>query len=83
MTVEDRKRVCNDLKAKSPSTQLLYITPEQAATSNFQVTFLLSRMFISTDCFVCNQGYSGTPSGIDVGVTPIGNLPAENNTSIT
>lgn len=37
MLVEDRKRVCNDLKTKCPNTQLLYITPEQAATSTFQV----------------------------------------------
>ncbi len=39
MLVEDKRRVCNDLKTKCPNTQLLYITPEQAATSTFQVTF--------------------------------------------
>ncbi|XP_057367265.1 ATP-dependent DNA helicase Q5-like [Daphnia carinata] len=36
MLVDDRNRVCNDLKTKCPNTQLLYITPEQAATSSFQ-----------------------------------------------
>jgi ATP-dependent DNA helicase Q5 len=36
MTVEERKRVFNDLRAKCPNTQLLYITPEQAATDKFQ-----------------------------------------------
>jgi hypothetical protein len=41
MLMEDRKRVCNDLKTKCPNTQLLYITPEQAATSTFQVTLKL------------------------------------------
>lgn len=42
--VADRNRVCNDLKTKCPNTQLLYITPEQAATSSFQV--LLSNIFL-------------------------------------
>ena len=37
MGVEDKNRVYNDLKAKCSNTQLLYITPEQAATNNFQV----------------------------------------------
>lgn len=37
MLADDRSRVCNDLKTKCPNTQLLYITPEQAATSSFQV----------------------------------------------
>lgn len=36
MLADDRNRVCNDLKTKCPNTQLLYITPEQAATSSFQ-----------------------------------------------
>lgn len=39
MGAEDRRRVVNDLKTKCPNTQLLYITPEQAATSSFQVTW--------------------------------------------
>ena len=37
MGMEDRNRVCNDLKTKCPNTQLLYITPEQAATESFKV----------------------------------------------
>lgn len=38
MGVEDRRRVTNDLRTKCPNTQLLYITPEQAATDNFKVS---------------------------------------------
>jgi ATP-dependent DNA helicase Q5 len=37
LSVEDRKRVTNDLRTKCPNTQILYITPEQAATAGFQV----------------------------------------------
>lgn len=36
MTTKDRTRVITDLKYKSPSTRMLYITPEQAATNTFQ-----------------------------------------------
>lgn len=35
MTLKDRQRVVADLKSMKPSTQFLYITPEQAATDFF------------------------------------------------
>jgi len=37
ITTKERKRVILDLFAVNPSTKLLYITPEQAATPAFQV----------------------------------------------
>lgn len=61
MGVEDRNRVCNDLKAKCSNTQLLYITPEQAATSNFQVFPIQHLTALSkrthTDAFVFISEY--------------------------
>lgn len=36
MTVSERKRVLGDLNSDNPKTRLLYITPEQCATANFQ-----------------------------------------------
>ena len=36
MSTKERTRVITDLKYKSPSTKMLYITPEQAATNTFQ-----------------------------------------------
>ena len=37
MTSAERKSVLADLSCKTPNTQLLYITPEQAATDFFKV----------------------------------------------
>lgn len=37
MGTADRQRVINDLKCMKPTIKLLYITPEQAATSTFKV----------------------------------------------
>lgn len=37
MTVKERNRVLADLNSVTPTTRLLYITPEQAATNFFQV----------------------------------------------
>ncbi|KAL7633291.1 UNVERIFIED_CONTAM: hypothetical protein RMT77_016396 [Armadillidium vulgare] len=43
MTTDERKRVIADLSCVKPSTKLLYITPEQAATDFFKQ--LLDRMY--------------------------------------
>lgn len=40
MSATERQRVINDINCTQPSTQLLYITPEQAATPAFKVRIL-------------------------------------------
>lgn len=36
----EREYISSDLKTVKPNTRLLYITPEQAATSTFRVSYL-------------------------------------------
>ena len=36
MGEKERRRVLDDLKCQSPSTRMLYVTPEQCATATFQ-----------------------------------------------
>jgi hypothetical protein len=36
--MKERKRILGDLATLNPSTKLLYITPEQAATQGFKVS---------------------------------------------
>lgn len=40
MSASERQRVITDLKYVKPNTRLLYVTPEQAATSTFRVRHL-------------------------------------------
>lgn len=44
MTSSDRFRVTYDLKSVKSKTRLLYITPEQAATSYFKVNIYFQRL---------------------------------------
>lgn len=47
MTVKERSRVLADLNSVNPATRLLYITPEQASTTFFQVWWNRIITFIS------------------------------------
>jgi len=42
MTSAERSAVLNDLNSVSPDTRLLYITPEQASTEFFKVSYYKS-----------------------------------------
>jgi superfamily II DNA helicase RecQ len=43
ITASEKRRVVDDLRSVNPSTKLLYITPEQAATDYFRVRLLLDK----------------------------------------
>lgn len=59
MNQTERTRISNDLKAKSPNTKLLYVTPELIATPGFLTTLqsldhrgLLSSVAIDEVCLL-------------------------------
>ena len=53
LSAQERKRVMTDLSSVNPSTKLLYITPEQAATDNFKV-FVPYFLLISNNLIFSN-----------------------------
>lgn len=70
----DRKRIIADLKSKQPSTKLLYITPELAATKGFQLLLkslnergLVSRLAIDEAHCVSEWGHDFRPDYLKLG----------------